>query len=73
MMMFIARILALVLAFLVCAACTPVAPWQRGTLAKDSMALEANPMDKAMRSHIYGSREAAIPAGAAAGGGCGCY
>ncbi|MDO9103467.1 MAG: DUF4266 domain-containing protein [Methylovulum sp.] len=55
------------------AACSPVAPWQRGTLAKASMALEPHPMQRAFREHSYGSREAASGSSAASGGGCGCY
>jgi len=57
----------------VCAACSPVAPWQRGTLAKAQMALEPNHIDAVMRSHAYHSREAASEGGASVGGGCGCY
>lgn len=54
-------------------ACSPVAPWQRGTLAKPSMALEPHPMQSVFREHTHGSREAASGSSAASGGGCGCY
>jgi len=54
-------------------ACTQVAPWQRGTLAKSIMALDSNPAQSALRGHVYGSREAASGGGSSGGGGCGCY
>ena len=53
--------------------CAPVAPWERGNLAKPQMALEPYPMQNALRGHNYGSREAAAGGNAAEGGGCGCY
>lgn len=68
------RRLALFIILTACVtACAPVAPWQRGTLAKASMALEPNPMQSSMREHTHGSREAALGSSAAGGGGCGCY
>ncbi len=54
-------------------ACAPVAPWERGNLAKPHMALEPNPTLRALRVHTYMSREAALGGETAAGGGCGCY
>ena len=54
-------------------ACAPVAPWQRGTLAKAAMALEPNPVQKVFQEHTYSSREAASGSSSASGGGCGCY
>lgn len=54
-------------------ACTPVAPWQRGHLAEPLMALEPHPLQNSLRSHHYGSREAAMGSHSASGGGCGCY
>jgi Domain of unknown function (DUF4266) len=53
--------------------CTAVQPWERGNLAKPQMALEPNPLQSALRSHNYSSREAAASGNAAQGGGCGCY
>ncbi|MGZ8190317.1 MAG: DUF4266 domain-containing protein [Methylococcaceae bacterium] len=53
--------------------CTPVAPWERGILAKPQMALEPYPMQSIFRAHNYGSREAASGGSSAVGGGCGCY
>lgn len=54
-------------------ACAPVAPWERGHLARPHMALEPYPAQSAFREHIYGSREAAVGGHSASGGGCGCY
>ncbi|MBM4207809.1 MAG: DUF4266 domain-containing protein [Gammaproteobacteria bacterium] len=53
--------------------CTSVKSWERGTLAKPQMAQEPTPLQSVIRAHIYSSREAAGTAGAAQGGGCGCY
>lgn len=63
----------LVLAGTSLAGCTTVVPWERGNLAKPQMALETNPGQRALRSHAYGSREAAAGGDSAGGGGCGCY
>ena len=52
--------------------CTPVAPWQRGTLAKPQMALDVYPVQNAFQAHIYDSRESASGSSSAGGGGCGC-
>lgn len=54
-------------------ACSSVSPWERGTLAKSQMNLVPSPLQSSLRSHQYGSREAASGGGEAAGGGCGCY
>jgi hypothetical protein len=53
--------------------CAPVAPWQRGTLAKQQMALDPYPIQNTFQAHINGSREAATGSSSAGGGGCGCY
>jgi hypothetical protein len=53
--------------------CTSVEPWERGHLAKPHMALEPNPELRALRNHVYTSREAALADQAGRGGGCGCY
>lgn len=53
--------------------CTPVAAWERGTLARPQMALDPRPALSALRAHNYGSREAAAGGSSAGGGGCGCY
>lgn len=52
--------------------CAPVAPWERGHLAKPHMALEPLPTQRALREHNYSSREASAGAISATGGGCGC-
>jgi hypothetical protein len=58
---------------LTCAGCTHVEPWERGRLAKPHMALEPHPLQRALRSHTYSSREAASGGEAGKGAGCGCY
>jgi hypothetical protein len=37
------------------------------------MALEPDPMQRALREHTYMSREAGLGGSTASGGGCGCY
>jgi hypothetical protein len=49
-----------------------VKPWERGTLAKPEMALDAEPLDIAIDDHIYFSKEASSGGRGFAGGGCGC-
>ncbi len=53
--------------------CSSVSPWERGTLAKSEMRLDVAPLQSSLRSHQYGSREAASGGGQSGGGGCGCY
>ena len=53
--------------------CSSVSPWERGTLAKPEMSLDIAPLQNSLRSHQYGSREAASGSGQSGGGGCGCY
>jgi hypothetical protein len=55
------------------AGCAPVAPWDRGRLAKPHMALEPTPAERTLREHTYMSREAASGSALSRGGGCGCY
>ena len=53
--------------------CSEVKPWERGNLAKNSMALEMSPAQTSLRQHTYSSREAAGAASSlSSGGGCGC-
>jgi hypothetical protein len=52
--------------------CSPVAPWERGNLAKPDMALDPNPNLSHIRDHIYTSREASQGGRTSSGGGCGC-
>jgi hypothetical protein len=67
------RIVALLLLAEVTSACVHVAPWERGRLGKPHMALEPTPIQRALRSHVYASREAAAAGWTHQGGGCGCY
>lgn len=47
-------------------------PWQRGTLARDDMQLEADPVLAGLDDHIYFSKEASSGGRGFGGGGCGC-
>jgi hypothetical protein len=61
-----------IVAALVLAGCANVAPYQRGYLARDSMALDPNPgMAKALEK-TYSAKEAASGGASVGGGGCGC-
>lgn len=51
--------------------CASVAPWQRGHLARPSMALEPNAALRAL-DKTYAAKEAASGGAAVGGGGCGC-
>jgi hypothetical protein len=64
--------LALLLCIAALAACTPVAAWERGNLARPEMALESDPLEGALDDHIYFSKEASSGGNSTAGGGCGC-
>lgn len=61
-----------VVAAAVAAGCADVAPWERDVLARPQMAPEPQPLRSALRSHVQASREAALSASRAEGGGCGC-
>jgi hypothetical protein len=66
--------LALAITLLVVSAsCTHVEPWERGRLARPHMAFEPHPLQRALRSHTYSSREAAAGSEAGRGAACGCY
>ncbi|NQV69938.1 MAG: DUF4266 domain-containing protein [Pseudohongiella sp.] len=52
--------------------CTEVRAWERGYLARDEMAWEADPLESALNDHIFFSKEASSGGNSAAGGGCGC-
>ncbi|GIX21821.1 MAG: hypothetical protein KatS3mg121_0604 [Gammaproteobacteria bacterium] len=62
---------AIVILLALAAACAPVKPWQRGTLARPQMAV-GHPIDDAFDDHVYFSKEAASGGRSFAGGGCGC-
>lgn len=64
-----------VFAFITASGCAiqDVKPWQKGTLAKDTMRFGGpNPMLKKFDEHIYTSKESTKGGGGVAGGGCGC-
>lgn len=52
--------------------CTPVKPWQRGTLARSDMQLVSDPLQAGLEDHIYFSKEASSGGRGFGGGGCGC-
>ena len=54
------------------AACTPVAAWERGNLARPEMAIQSDPLESALDAHVYFSKEASSGGNSTAGGGCGC-
>ena len=65
-------LLCLLLAAGGCSPLKPVAPWEKGYLAKPEMAFELDPLDDAYSEQTYFSKEAASGGGGVAGGGCGC-
>ena len=54
------------------AGCQPVQAWQRGYLAREEMAIDADPMARTLDQHVYFSKEASSGGNSASGGGCGC-
>ena len=66
------NLLAIVAMAVAAGACAPVAPYQRGYLARDDMALDANPgMMKALEK-TFAAKEGASGGASVGGGGCGC-
>ena len=65
------RTLVLVAALLA-AGCTHVAPYERGYLARPAMALDGSQGMAHAMEKIYPSKEAASGGAAVGGGGCGC-
>jgi hypothetical protein len=61
-----------IVAFLVASGCATVRPWERETLAKPAMAVDADPDREALRDHYLSVREGAVGALGGGGGGCGC-
>jgi len=57
---------------LVLAGCANVAPYQRGYLARESMALDPDPGVARSLDKTYAAKEAASGAASVGGGGCGC-
>jgi hypothetical protein len=52
--------------------CAVVQPWERGTLARPSMATEAPPHEAAQKQRTYEAKEGGSAATGVGGGGCGC-
>ena len=52
--------------------CSQVQSWERGYLAKQEMAWDSDPLERALEDHIFFSKEASSGGKIAAGGGCGC-
>jgi uncharacterized protein DUF4266 len=65
-------IAALIGATVACSGCATVQPWERGTLAKPSMATEDPPHESAQKLRTYGAKEGGAAATGVGGGGCGC-
>jgi hypothetical protein len=63
---------ALAAAALAAGGCAPVAPYQRGYLARPDMALDANPGTMKAIEKTYSAKEAASGGASVGGGGCGC-
>ena len=66
------RALLLAVAALLAAGCVNVAPYQRGYLARDEMALDPDPGASRALEKTYSAKEAASGGASVGGGGCGC-
>jgi hypothetical protein len=53
-------------------ACAPVAPYQRGYLARPDMAMQPDPGTATALDKLYSAKEAAHGGASVGGGGCGC-
>jgi hypothetical protein len=51
---------------------TPIAPWEKGVLAKPGMAFEDNVLQARFTEHVYSSKENSSGGSGVGGGGCGC-
>ena len=49
-----------------------VKPWERDVLSREDMAWQPDKVQSMRRSHVFFSKEGALGAGSAGGGGCGC-
>jgi hypothetical protein len=49
-----------------------VQPWERATLADDTMRPDRDPLATALDEHVYTSRETSYGGRAVGGSGCGC-
>jgi len=68
------RLIAATLAVALCGCATlaPPKPWEKGTLAKREMQLDADRLAAKLDDHIYASKEAVSGGAGVGGGGCGC-
>lgn len=66
------RIIGIPFVLVILSACTPVKPWERGTLALPQMALETDAHEAAFRIHTFHSKEGSNGGYGGGGGGCGC-
>lgn len=66
------RIFTLVLLTGMLVACESVPAYQRGDLARQEMAFDADPLESRLNQHIYFSKEASTGGNGVAAGGCGC-
>jgi len=66
------RGVAVALFLLALGGCTAVAPYQRGYLARDDMALDPSPGTARVLEKTYAAKEAASGGASVGGGGCGC-
>lgn len=66
------RIFTFVLLTGMLAACEAVPAYQRGDLARQEMAFDADPLESRLNQHIYFSKEASTGGNGVAAGGCGC-
>ena len=55
-----------------CPGCTAVKPWDRDALAEYGMRPDRDPGSRALREHLWFSRETANGGRTIGGGGCGC-
>lgn len=64
----------LLILFFFITACSQVSvkPWEKGILAREDMALNADAQDLNIDDHIYFSKESSSGGRGFAGGGCGC-
>ena len=63
---------SILLAILLCSACSTVQPWEKAHLAKPEMSFGSDRLEARFAAHIYSSKEAAAGGASVGGGGCGC-
>mgnify|MGYP001125543091 CR=1 FL=1 len=66
------RLVFLPFLILALASCEAVPAYQRGDLARQEMAFDADPLESRLNQHIYFSKEASTGGNGVAAGGCGC-